>query len=153
LRITSESPFPYFQSISEFWKKHSSNIVDATFLDNIIDGCGFEILSMNALIKSHKKGKKRHLEHCSLYIRENFKKFKVQKFICSKKLNRKDIRLTVDYPEDLAVCRKIYSKLRIQAPLFRLESIIKYLDTKPELKKMFKPYLKDGYASMYRWGK
>ena len=30
-------------------------MADATFLDNIIDGCGFEILSMKALIRSHKK--------------------------------------------------------------------------------------------------
>ena len=153
LRITSESPFPYFQLINKFWSEHLNNSADATFLDNIIDGCGFEILSMNALIKSHKKGKKNHLEHCSLYIRENFKKFKVLKFLSPKKFNRKDIRLTVDYPEDLAVCRKIYSKLKKQAPLFKLESIVNFLDNNLELKKMFKPYLKDGYSSMYKWGK
>ncbi len=153
LRITSESPFPYFQVIDKFWKKHIINMSDATFLDDIIDGCGFEILSMSALIKSHKSGKKKHLEHCSLYIRENFKKFKVLKFLSPKKFNRKDIRLTVDYPEDLAICRKIYQKLRKQSPLFKLTSIIKFLDNNPDLKKMIKPYLKEGYSSMYRWGK
>ena len=153
LRITSESPFPYFQSINKFWKKHLTYAADATFLDNIIDGCGFEIISMSALTESHKKGKKDHLEHCSLFIKENFKKFKILKFLAPKKLNRKDIRLTVDYPEDLVICRRIYAKLKKQSPLFKLESIIKFLDKNPELKKMVKPYLKEGYSSMYRWGK
>ena len=153
LRITSESPFPYFQVINKFWKKHTIKDADATFLDDIIDGCGFEILSMHALAKSHKNGKKNHLEHCSLYIRENFKKFKVLKFFSPKKFNRKDIRLTVDYPEDLVICRKIYQKLKTQSPLFKLASIIKFLDKNPDLKKMVKPYLKEGYSSMYKWGK
>lgn len=150
LRITSESPFPYFQLINKLWNIHLNKSADATFLDNIIDGCGFEILSMNALAKSHQKGNKKHLEHCSLYIRENFKKFRVLKFLPPKKFFRKDIRLTVDYPEDLTVCRKIYLKLIKQAPLFKLESIIKFLDNNPELKKLFKPYLKKGYSSMYK---
>ena len=153
LRITSESPFPFFQLIKKFWKKHLINLADATFLDHIIDGCGFEIISLRALKRSHKKANKKQLEHCSLYIRENYRKFKVLKFLPPKKLNRKDLRLTVDYPEDLVICRKIYSKFNKQAPFFKLESIVKFLDKNPELKNMVKPYLKDGYSSMYIWGK
>ena len=43
--------------------------------------------------------------------------------------------------------------MKKQAPLFRLESIIKFLDKNPELKKMFKPHLKVGYSTMFKWGK
>ena len=48
-RVTSESPFIYFQQVSELWVEHVTEKNDATFLDNIIDGCGFEIISMEAL--------------------------------------------------------------------------------------------------------
>ena len=49
-------------------------------------------------------------------------------------LNRKDLRLTVDNPEDLVICRKIYSEFKRQAPQISLEDIIDYLDEHPDLK-------------------
>jgi hypothetical protein len=39
------------------WKEHAKHNLDGSFLDNIIDGCGYEILSTKALINSHKNGK------------------------------------------------------------------------------------------------
>ena len=63
------------------------------------------------------------------------------------------MRLTVDYPEDLALCRIIYKKFIKDAPLFRLEKIVKFLDKNPNLKNMVKPYVKRGYSTMYKWGK
>jgi len=68
-------------------------------------------------------------------------------------LNRKDLRLTVDYPEDLALCRKVYKKFINQAPMFKIKSIVKFLDKNPALKKMIRPYVRAGYTSMYKWGK
>ena len=43
-RVTSESPFVYYNLIEDAWKWHVVNQNDATLLDGIIDGCGFEIL-------------------------------------------------------------------------------------------------------------
>ena len=154
LRITSECPFPYYNLIDKYWKVHKKTVADATFLEDIIDGCGFEIISMSSLLKSYKKCKtKKQKENFTYYIRKNHKKFRVNKFFGPKEFNRKDLRLTVDYPEDLAFCRKIYKRLIKQAPMFKLKSIIKFLDKNPELKKMIKPYLGEGYSSMYKWGK
>ena len=45
LRITSESPFPHLENLPKIWKKHVLENYDATFLDNIVDGCGYEILN------------------------------------------------------------------------------------------------------------
>ena len=99
LRLTTESPFPYLINLNKIWKIHSSQNYDATFLDNIIDGCGFEIISLNSLKKSQKNGKKKHKsELCSLYIRENFKKFKILKIKTNKDFFRRDLRLTIDNP-------------------------------------------------------
>ena len=70
-RITSESPFMYYQSINDLWNLYKKEKLDAIFQDDIIDGCGYEIISLNALKKSHEKGEERHRsELCTLYIRE-----------------------------------------------------------------------------------
>ena len=52
-RTTSESPFPYFEMINMVWDNHTKNQNDATFLDEIIDGCSMEIIKLNALQESH----------------------------------------------------------------------------------------------------
>lgn len=153
LRITTENPFPFYQLINKLWSEHLKKSADATFLDKIIDGCGFEIISMKALIKAHKKANEIEREHCTLYIRNNIKKFKVLRFLPPKKFIRRDLRLTVDYPDDLMVCRKIYTKFKKQAPFFNLNSIINFLDNNPNIKKIIKPYVKKGYSSMYRFKK
>ena len=76
LRITSESPFPCVELIEEAWLMHNKNGADATFLDDVIDGCGFEIISLEALKTSQRLGSDRHRsELCSSYLRENKSKF------------------------------------------------------------------------------
>ncbi len=152
LRITSESPFPYLENLNNIWIKHSKNNYDATFLDNIIDGCGFEIIKLKSLILSLKQGKKKHKsELCTLYIRENYKKFNINRIYLNKKFFRKDLRLTVDNPEDLIICKEIYKNFKNKK--ISLDKIIKFLDKKPLLKKLIKPYCETGYKSMYVWGK
>ena len=62
---------------------------------------------------------------------------------------RKDLRLTVDYPEDLILCREIYLTFKNFAPKFPIVKIIKYLDNNPRLKKLVDPFLEKGYSTMY----
>ena len=86
-RITSESPFPSFDMINGGWEKHLNGNYDATFLDEVIDGCGFEFIKLEALKKSHAQGEDRHRsEMCTLYIRENKESFNIPKnngwYIC-----------------------------------------------------------------------
>ena len=70
-RTTSESPFPYFEMIDTIWAEHTNNNNDATFLDEIIDGCGIEIIKLDALKESHDRGENKHRsELCTLYISE-----------------------------------------------------------------------------------
>jgi len=149
-RITSESPFLYFQAVENLWKQHCNQLNDATFFEDIIDGCGFEFIKLKALELSHKKGNKRHRsELCTLYIRENFNDFKVKKIKAPGRLNRRDLRLTVDNPEDLVVCRKIYDNFKHQAPLINLEEIIEFLDENKDLKDLIYPFTIQGYNTMY----
>ena len=80
LEVTSESPFLYHQAVEKTWEQHCVQNNDATFFDDIIDGCGFELIKLSALKKSHQLGNKKHRsELCTLYIREHLNDFKVEK--------------------------------------------------------------------------
>ena len=149
-RTTSESPFPYFDMIESMWAKHCKNNNDATFLDDIIDGCGFEIIKLDKLKESHKKGQKKHRsELCTLFIREHEDDFQIQRLYPPEELNRKDLRFTVDYPEDLIVCRAVYEKFKGNAPMIPLLDAVRFLDDNESLKKLIAPYCEMGYSTMY----
>ena len=47
-------------------------------------------------------------------------------------LNRPEIRLTVDYPEDMELTRKIYAVLFPQNPNFNTRELIRFLDERPQ---------------------
>ena len=149
-RVTSESPFLFFEPVEELWSNHIKNKLDATFYDHIVDGSGFEILSLTALQKSHLMGEDKHRsELCTLYIRENISQFKVEKPKPLQELVRKDLRLTVDNPEDLVVCRKLFTEFKHLAPRIPVLELVKYLDTKNELKELIYPLTETGYQTMY----
>ena len=150
-RVTSESPFIFFEPVEMAWQKHKNESMDATFMDDVIDGCGFEILSLKALETSHNNGDARHRsELCTLYIRENPKKFKIKKLEPPASLVRKDLRLTVDNPEDLALCRRVFAEFKSQAPHIPVREIVGFLDANPSLIELTYPYTELGYSTMYR---
>lgn len=150
-RVTSESPFLCFEAVPGAWERHVKHGNDATFLDDVVDGCGFEIIDLNALAKSHSDGAERHRsEMCTLFIRENPQVFQIEKLEPKQELIRKDLRLTVDNPEDLVVCRRVYAHFTAENRPFELTKIIEFLDEKPNLRALIGPYCEEGYQTMYK---
>ena len=150
-RMTTESPYLHFEAVENLWKQHQEEHFDASFMDEIIDGCGFEIISLKALEDSHSKGDSKHRsELCTLYIREHRKDFKIFKAYPPVNLNRKDLRLTVDNPEDLMVCRAVYGAFKDKAPRISITEIVKFLDANPKLIEIISPFTEMGYSLMYR---
>jgi spore coat polysaccharide biosynthesis protein SpsF len=153
-RITSESPFLYFEAVEDLWSRHQQEGADATFLWNIVDGAGFEIFTGDALKASHQRGSERYRsEMCSLYVREHPDEFHVIRSEAPEALARKDVRLTVDYPEDLVLCRAVYAAFREQAPRIPVADILRFLDDHPALLDLVAPYTEAGYATMDLWGR
>ena len=151
-RMTSECPFLFFDPIEKLWEEHCKEKLDATFYEYTVDGTNFEIMSMSSLKLTHQNGENRHRsEHCSLYIRENLNNFAVKKIINPpKELIRMDLRLTVDNPEDLVVCRILYNEFKHLAPRIPVKELIKFLDENEHLKKLIYPFTEIGYSTMYR---
>ena len=142
-RVTSESPFIFddVNIIKKSWINHQKKNLDFTFMTKgVIDGCGYEIINLLALKRSHKNGKKKHRsELCSLYIRENKEKFNIEEVESPYYLKRDDLRLTIDYPEDLILCREIFNNVKYK----NLKAIINFIDANKFLKGLCKRVIKN----------
>lgn len=134
-RVTTECPFIMFEKIQEAWKLHINENNDATFLDNVVVGANFEIITLATMKKSHEKGEEKHRsEYSTSYIREHNQDFKIKQLEVPKEYMRDDIRITCDMPEDLIVLRTIYKEFSNLTPLIPLKNIIAFIDQREELK-------------------
>ena len=141
-RVTTESPFVYFEAISEVWRRHVEHGNDVTVIDGLPEGSHFEVFTLEALQRSHARGDSRHRsELCSLYIREHRSEFQLEVVPVPEVVRRPDLRLTIDYPEDLVVCRRVYDRFRVHAPRIPLASIVQFLDSQPDLRALVEPYV------------
>ena len=141
-RVTTESPFFHFEAVEDAWRRHQESGNDVTTIDGLPEGCHFEIYTLEALERSHRLGDARHRsEFCSLYIREHLVEFRVEVLPLPPALERLDLRLTVDYPEDLVVCRRVYAHGAPSAPRIPVGEIIAFLDAHPELTALVAPYV------------
>lgn len=147
LRTTTENPFIYWENIDDLISDHIKNNADLTVTEKLPLGSFVEIISLNALKRSHKFGEDRHRsEYCTLFISENPDNFTIQRITPSMKLQRPDIRLTVDTPHDLILVRALWESLSKDGELVTLEKIIEFLDANPELLR-----INNGEQTLYLW--
>ncbi|MBI4617571.1 MAG: acylneuraminate cytidylyltransferase [Planctomycetes bacterium] len=141
-RVTTECPFTHFEPFERAWSSHVEKGNDVTVCDGVPEGTAFEIYRLQALLTSHERGTQHHRsEGCSRYVREHLGEFQVEVISPEPACARSDLRLTVDYPEDLALCRRVYEHFREQAPLIPLREIVQFLDARPELKALVASYV------------
>ena len=136
-RITSENPFIYWEKIDLLIKNHVENNFDFSYIHNVPLGVGYEIINLKSLEISHKFGSRRHRsELCSLYIKEHKDSFKIHLLEIEKALQRPEIRLTVDSPQDLWVARLIQKSIGKGGVPIQLKKIISFLDKNPNISRI-----------------
>lgn len=134
LRATTESPFLYTNNIETMVERHIAEGAALTVCEGLPEGSYCEIITLSALKDARECGEARHRsEFCTLYMFEHPERYKTIKLLAPRKVRRPDIRLTVDYPEDLIVCRRVAEALRKDGPLFPLEAVIEFLDAHPKI--------------------
>lgn len=135
LRVTTESPFTYYDNLPEVFKIHHERGYDYSVVSGLPDGAYYELIKVEALKKSWDLGSDKHRsELCTLYIFEHQDQFKIVKHACPKEFERKDIRLTVDWPEDLIVLREVYKGAGLSPDkLLDFKSVIRFLDQNPKI--------------------
>lgn len=141
-RITSECPFVAWEFVEKAWNNHVQHGNDVTVTDYMSEGLNFEIYTQHALEISHERGGSyERSEFCSAYVRKNPNEFKIEIIKPNKELQRLDLRLTVDYPEDLVLCRKVYEAFKNEAPQIPIKKIIQWIGNNPLIHKLVEPFV------------
>lgn len=141
-RITSECPFVAWELLADAWNNHKTKNNDVTVTDFMPEGLNFEIYTQDSLEQSHARGGDyERSEFCSAYVRRNPDQFKIQIIKPEAALQRLDLRLTVDYPEDLILCRKIYEALKSDAPHIPVKKIIEWIDLNPSVHQLVEEFV------------
>ena len=149
-RVTSESPFGYIEGLPEAIKSHQENDADYTSHAKLPDGVMFELVSLKALKESHEKGEFKHRsELVTLYINENKEKFKFNILQVAVELQRPNYRLTIDFPEDLILCRKIIRNFNGDDHAIPYKDLIDFLDAQPQLRAIVENITDESYIKPY----
>ena len=149
-RVTSESPFGYIEGLTEAVESHIKNNADYTAHAKLPDGVMFELVSLKALKESHEKGEYKHRsELVTLYINENKEKFKFNILNVANELQRPNYRLTIDFPEDLILCRKIIRYFDGDKKPIPYRDLIHFLDTHPQVRAIVENITDENYIKPY----
>lgn len=135
-RVTTESPFTYFENLPAVLEHHRTNTIDFSSVSDLPDGSYYQIIAHAALRRCWEDGGDAYRnEYCTKYIFDHQDQFQIAQHAPPAAVQRKaDIRLTVDWPEDLIVVREIYRGLLLQpnTPV-DLGAIIGFLDAHPKM--------------------
>lgn len=141
-RVTTECPWFAYDMLEPLWRRHVEEGNDITVCDRLPEGIAFEIYTLEALERSHAQGSPGdRSEFCSNYARTHCDEFRIAIAFPPSPLQRMDLRVTIDYPEDLVVCRAIAAACEDSMPLVPLERIIEVLDSRPDLTRLIEPYV------------
>lgn len=133
-RITTECPFTAWEMLPEAWANHVSNGNDITIADYLPVGALFELYTMESLERSHRDGNDGHRsEYCSNYAREHPDRFQIEVLKAAPEYDRTELRITVDYPEDLVVCRRLFDALESEGPRIPMKRIVDVFDAHPDM--------------------
>ena len=148
-RVTTESPFIYLEKFAEALDSHKKLNADYTTIANLPDGSSFELISLEALKQSHQQGEDKHRsELCTLYLNENRTKFTFNIIQPKENHSRSNYRLTIDFPEDLILCRKIVLALG-EEKYIEFDQLIPFLDNNPDLRKDVENLNDENYVRYY----
>jgi len=147
LRTTTENPYTYWENLDSLIEQHVASGADLTVTERLPLGAFVEVLSVEALRRSHRHGEDRHRsEMCVSFIAENPGLFDIRRIPAPPEVEAPDLRLTVDTPWDLIVVRTIWSALQREGHLITIEEIVKYLREHPDVAD-----LNSGEQTIYLW--
>jgi spore coat polysaccharide biosynthesis protein SpsF len=105
VRLTGDNPFIDFKCLNKVVSNFKSNLeMDYSYPYKLPVGMGFEVIRKKSLHRQLESDlKPHHLEHVTMFIKENPGLFHISPVLFFNDMP--DIRLTVDYPEDLEMAR------------------------------------------------
>jgi len=148
VRLTSDNPLLDHRIVDhaiEIFLEKKCDFVSNYSLDHTTYPHGFavEVMSAKALEEANNEAKKpSDREHVVFFIKNQPNRFKIFQFDSESDFS--DIRVTLDYQEDLEVISTIFNELYPKNPDFKMMDVILWLEKNPKIKKInskIKPYL------------
>ena len=141
VEITGDSPFADPEVIDETIEAFISS--DADYVSNTLVrshpiGIRSQVFSLSLLEECERESdNQKDREHVTTFIcRNKSKRYNLRNVLSKKEHMFPKLRLTLDYPEDLEVTRKIYKNLYPDKPDFSLDDVLKFISENPEIKKI-----------------
>ena len=151
VRLTSDCPLHDPAVIDEVVRFFKSGNFD--YAENCIepytypDGMDTEVFSFTSLQKAWKEAQKpSHREHVTFYFWTNPELFKVGRYKNPKK-GQADYRLTLDYPSDYELIRKVAEHFAPHMD-FTMDEILAFLDEHPDIKALNKDVMRNAAHKM-----
>ena len=137
IRIGGDDPLVDVDQISILINEHKKTGADFIFTSHRKGwpfGCACELISVEALNRiSRETNDPLYLEHIIPWFHHNSNEFKCMAINAPAQIHRPDYYLSVDYPEDIELIKKIFSELRDLGDYFPFEKVIEFCDKNPEI--------------------
>ncbi len=128
LRITGDNPFTDSDNIDRLIEHHIDTSSEYTRTNRLPLGVTAEVMSANMLKKLHKSILDPDQTEYMSFFAFNSDMFHCEVLDPLEGQERPYYSLTVDYPKDLELVRRIYSELSINGSIPTLDSVIQFLD-------------------------
>jgi len=138
IRVTGDNPLTCPKQIDELINFHLSNDLQVSSHQGLPLGIGVGIINFDVLKDCYDfSTKKYQREHVTPYVyeSENRDKYRIDYLHIIGKLNRPELRLTVDTDKDLKLMDILFKKLYHNNNI-SLEEVIDFLDRNPHIKKI-----------------
>ena len=140
--ITGDCPFIDYNLVEQCIQTYKTNNVDIVgnaLIRSFPDGMDTQVLSYKILIDSSKRVfHKKHLEHSTLFIRNNPLIYKSLNIFAPPNYFWPDLGLTLDEEKDLILLKEIYKKISKTSKNFTCLDIINFLKKNKNLLKINK---------------
>lgn len=136
VRVTADCPVISPEIGEYLLDAHFKSGADYTAAVACSVGTGSEVYNAESLRRVLRyKGRASHSEYMTWYLRNNPDIFRVNQVDLPEALVR-DYRLTLDYPEDLAMFEALYAKLEAEGLDTRVPNVFSILDRHPQIAAM-----------------
>ena len=140
IRVGGDDPLVDPNCCLSLVREHQEQAVDFLYASHRHGwpyGCAAELLSLKALEKARDTTQdKNHLEHTIPFFFEYPEEFSIKAIKAPAEILWPELALTVDFPEDLELIRKIFQALGPEGDLFPLSRVIRLLREKPGLREI-----------------
>ena len=146
VRLSADNPCVDIACVDDAVLNHVNNNYDYSNTSGLPLGTNVEVISFSALKSVYLEAKDPYeIEHVTSYVYSNPDKFRIGKTALDAPDNLKDLRLTLDYPNDYAMLNIIFGYFGNRT--FTLDELSKFVQGNPWIGEINPNYQKQSYAT------